>query len=47
LDDAPLVEAARSSAIAILQRDPELVELDHAALREHLQDFVARAGDPS
>jgi ATP-dependent DNA helicase RecG len=47
LDDAPLVEAARSSAIAVLQRDPELVELEHAALREHLQDFVARAGDPS
>jgi ATP-dependent DNA helicase RecG len=47
LDDAPLVEAARSAATAILQRDPELVESDHAALREHLQDFVARAGDPS
>jgi ATP-dependent DNA helicase RecG len=47
LDDAPLVEAARSSATAILGRDPELVEPEHAALREHLQDFVTHAGDPS
>jgi hypothetical protein len=47
LDDAPLVEAARASATAILGRDPELVEAEHAALRDHLQDFVAHAGDPS
>jgi ATP-dependent DNA helicase RecG len=47
LDDAPLVEAARASATAVLGRDPELIEPEHAALRAHLQDFVAESGDPS
>jgi ATP-dependent DNA helicase RecG len=47
LDDAPLVEAARASATAILGRDPELVEPEHAALREHLDEFVANSGEPS
>jgi ATP-dependent DNA helicase RecG len=47
LDDAPLVEAARASATAILGRDPELVEPEHAALRDHLVEFVARSGEPS
>ncbi len=47
LDDAPLVEAARSSATAILTRDPELAAPEHAALASHLADFVARSGDPS
>jgi ATP-dependent DNA helicase RecG len=47
LDDAPLVEAARSTATAVLTDDPELIESDHAALAEHLADFVAHAGDPS
>jgi ATP-dependent DNA helicase RecG len=47
LDDAPLVEAARSSAMAILERDPELVEPEHDALRAHLVEFVAHSGEPS
>jgi ATP-dependent DNA helicase RecG len=47
LDDAPLVEAARSAASEVLSRDPELVLPEHAALGSHLADFVARAGDPS
>jgi ATP-dependent DNA helicase RecG len=47
LDDAPLVEAARSAATSVLSRDPELVELEHASLAEHLADFVAHSGDPS
>jgi ATP-dependent DNA helicase RecG len=47
LDDAPLVEAARTAATSVLTRDPELVQSEHAALRAHLQDFVAYAGDPS
>jgi ATP-dependent DNA helicase RecG len=47
LDDAPLVEAARASATAILGRDPELVEPEHAALRAHLAEFMARSGEPS
>jgi ATP-dependent DNA helicase RecG len=47
LDDSPLVEAARSAAHAILTNDPELASLEHAALAEHLADFVARSGDPS
>jgi ATP-dependent DNA helicase RecG len=47
LDDAPLVEAARSAASGILSADPELSKPEHAALRSHLADFVAHAGDPS
>jgi ATP-dependent DNA helicase RecG len=47
LDDAPLVEAARSAATSVLSGDPELAEPDHAALRTHLLEFVAQAGDPS
>jgi len=47
LDDAPLIEAARSAASAVLSRDPELGEPEHAALRTHLLDFVAHSGDPS
>jgi ATP-dependent DNA helicase RecG len=47
LDDAPLVEAARSAATAVLSRDPELALPEHAALAGHLTDFVAQSGDPS
>jgi ATP-dependent DNA helicase RecG len=47
LDDAPLIEAARSAASAVLSHDAELVEPEHAALRAHLLDFAAQAGDPS
>jgi ATP-dependent DNA helicase RecG len=47
LDDAPLVEAARSAATSILAHDPELALPEHAALRSHLAEFVAHAGDPS
>jgi ATP-dependent DNA helicase RecG len=47
LDDAALVEAARSAAAGVLSRDPELTEPEHAALREHLADFVAQSGEPS
>jgi ATP-dependent DNA helicase RecG len=47
LDDAPLVEAARSSAAAILSDDPELASPEHSALAHHLAGFVARSGDPS
>jgi ATP-dependent DNA helicase RecG len=46
LDDAPLVESARSAAVAILERDPELSEPEHAALREHLEAFLVRASEP-
>jgi ATP-dependent DNA helicase RecG len=47
LDDAPLVEAARSVATSVLSRDAELARPEHAALRAHLLEFVAQAGDPS
>jgi ATP-dependent DNA helicase RecG len=47
LDDAPLVEAARSAALAILGRDPDLADPAHAPLRAHLHAFAARAGEPS
>jgi ATP-dependent DNA helicase RecG len=47
LDDAPLVEAARSAATAVLTRDPDLVEPEHAALRDHLAALVAHSGEPS
>jgi ATP-dependent DNA helicase RecG len=47
LDDAPLVEAARSAATAVLSRDPELDLPEHATLRAHLVDFAAQSGDPS
>ncbi|MCA1647077.1 MAG: ATP-dependent DNA helicase RecG, partial [Chloroflexi bacterium] len=47
LDDAPLVEAARAAATAILDCDPELAEAQHAALRGHLAAFAARSGEPS
>jgi ATP-dependent DNA helicase RecG len=47
LDDAPLVEAARSAATAILARDPELVRSEHATLASHLAAFMSTSGDPS
>jgi ATP-dependent DNA helicase RecG len=47
LDDAPLVEAARSAAAAILGDDPELDRDEHAALSRHLAAFVASSGEPS
>jgi ATP-dependent DNA helicase RecG len=47
LDDAPLVEAARSAAAAVLGRDPELAQPEHLGLRAHLADFMAHSGDPS
>jgi ATP-dependent DNA helicase RecG len=47
LDDAPLVESARSAAAEILARDPDLEEPEHAALRAHLAEFLARSGEPS
>jgi ATP-dependent DNA helicase RecG len=47
LDDAPLVEAARSAATAVLTRDPDLTEPDDAGLAAHLSDFMTQMGDPS
>ncbi|HYY87780.1 MAG TPA: ATP-dependent DNA helicase RecG, partial [Chloroflexota bacterium] len=47
LDDAPLVEAARVTAAAILRQDPDLSRSEHASLRAHVADFVARGGEPS
>jgi ATP-dependent DNA helicase RecG len=47
LDDAPLIESARAAATDILERDPELSAPPHAALREHLEAFLARASEPS
>jgi ATP-dependent DNA helicase RecG len=47
LDDAPLIESARSAASGILASDPELTKAEHAALHAHLDEFVARAGEPS
>jgi ATP-dependent DNA helicase RecG len=47
LDDAPLIESARSAASAVLSQDPELAQPEHAALRAHLLDFAAQSGDPS
>jgi len=47
LDDAPLVEAARSAATGVLTGDPELTAPKHAALASHLAAFVAHSGDPS
>jgi ATP-dependent DNA helicase RecG len=47
LDDAPLVEAARSSAAAVLTHDPDLAAPDHAGLAAHLSDFMLQMGDPS
>jgi len=47
LDDAPLIESARSAASAVLSQDPELAQAEHAALRAHLLDFAAQSGDPS
>ena len=47
LDDAPLIENARSAASAVLSQDPELAQPEHAALRAHLLDFAAQSGDPS
>jgi ATP-dependent DNA helicase RecG len=47
LDDAPLVESARRAAASVLAIDPELSRPEHAALRDHLDAFVAGVGDPS
>jgi ATP-dependent DNA helicase RecG len=47
LDDAALVEAARAAATSILASDPDLAEPDHAALRQHLDEFASRSGEPS
>jgi ATP-dependent DNA helicase RecG len=47
LDDAPLVESARSAATAVLSNDPELTHPQHASLQSHLQEFMTNAGDPS
>jgi ATP-dependent DNA helicase RecG len=47
LDDAPLVEAARSSATAVLTRDSDLTAPEHAGLAAHLSDFMSQMGDPS
>jgi ATP-dependent DNA helicase RecG len=47
LDDAPMVEAARSAAIGILQNDPELQRPEHSGLRQHLEVFVALAAEPN
>jgi ATP-dependent DNA helicase RecG len=47
LDDAPLVEAARSAATTILAEDPKLVRDEHHALSTHLAAFMATSGDPS
>jgi ATP-dependent DNA helicase RecG len=47
LDDAPLVEAARTAAAGVLSSDPELSLHEHAALAAHLADYLAHSGDPS
>jgi ATP-dependent DNA helicase RecG len=47
LDDAPMVESARRAAASLLAVDPELSQPEHAALRDHLDAFVAGVGDPS
>jgi ATP-dependent DNA helicase RecG len=47
LDDAPLVEAARSAAAAVLSLDPDLVEPQHDGLRARLAEFVAQSVEPS
>jgi ATP-dependent DNA helicase RecG len=47
LDDAPLVEAARSAATAILSDDADLARDEHSALSRHLAAFVASSGEPS
>lgn len=47
LDDAGLVEAARSAATAILASDPRLARAEHAALAAHVGRFIEHVGDPS
>jgi ATP-dependent DNA helicase RecG len=47
LDDAPLVEAARSAASSILSADADLAAPEHAALAAHLAEFIEHSGDPS
>ncbi len=47
LDDALLVESGRSAAADLLARDPRLERPEHAALRAHLEAFMARVGEPS
>ncbi len=47
LDDAALVEQARSAATELLDHDPLLEQPDNATLREHLSSFAAQAGEPN
>lgn len=47
LDDALLIEAARAEASTLLDTDPELALPEHAALRQHVDAFHARMGEPS
>lgn len=47
LDDALLVEAARSVAAAILDEDPRLATPEHAPLGAHIEAFRTRVGEPS
>jgi ATP-dependent DNA helicase RecG len=47
LDDAPLVEAARRTAEALLRSDPDLTSDEHKPLRAHVDAFIAQGADPS
>ena len=47
LDDALVVEAARSAAASILDQDPTLSLPEHASLAAHVAAFLDRAGEPS
>jgi ATP-dependent DNA helicase RecG len=47
LDDAMLVEAARSSANRLLAEDPELERPENQLLKQHLTTFRERIGEPS
>jgi ATP-dependent DNA helicase RecG len=47
LDDARLVELARSAAEDILSIDPDLKRPEHALLSRQVADFLARAAEPN
>jgi ATP-dependent DNA helicase RecG len=47
LDDARLVELARSAAESILASDPDLSRPEHALLSRQVAEFLGRAAEPS
>jgi ATP-dependent DNA helicase RecG len=47
LDDLLLIETARGAAKCILDADPDLAAAEHALLRAHVEQFVARVSEPS